>query len=736
MYSTARVPLVAALMVAAALPIPSALAIHLATDRPTTSFAVVVALSTGFAALAAAVQLWLGGRATEGRGRQLHNRLALGCVLWGAGILPYVAFVATGGSAVSPAPWTQLGFLLAYLPWCAALWKVRQPVVSETRRGIAPVVAIEALSFVTITVALASALWHDHLPASTNAALLLPVGVDMLMLAAAYSTVRRASLSPDALYGWLVGAFAVLTMSDATVSLGMAGTARTDLLVVGNLGYILAFALIAIAAGRHLHLRESALAGERITVAAAAIGLAMVGPAATLAPMPLNIAMWFVGAALAWLLLGFVRCLRVSDQDRLTGLWDGQAFARHAGPLVAMASDAHPVGIVAVDLTGFRRWNAAHGFVAGDGLLVDFAEALAQAVARPGAWGRIGADRFAWVGSVRDAADAQVLARRALEATTPDRGGLPARVGVVVCPADAATVENALAAAEEALEAARDAEGGVVCFDAGLLGGANASALSSASYRARHERIVGLLADPDGIGPVFQPIVGLGSLEVIGFEALSRVRVEPRRGPDWWIAEAHHVGLGVELEAACARRALPAGERLTGWRYLAVNASPHLILWDGFEGIFPDGNLEWLVIEVTEHDMVRDYQALGDALHGLRARGARIAVDDLGAGHSTFAHVTRLRPDIAKLDRTIVEGVDVDGVKQAMVRSMVAFSRETRCTLVAEGVETRSEWETLRALGVSYAQGYLFQPPDDELVETVRLRRETEDAEHGATLGA
>ncbi|MCB0880755.1 MAG: EAL domain-containing protein [Thermoleophilia bacterium] len=732
----ARARVTAALIGVAALPIPAALVVYLATDEPLTSFAIVVALSTGLAALVAAGQLWHAGRATVGRGRQLHNRLALGCVLWGVGALPYVAFVVSGGSATTPAPWTQMGFLLAYLPWCAALWKVRQPVVVENRRAIASVVAVETLALVSVCVALASALWDDQLPASTNAALLLPVGVDLLMLTAAYSTVRRASLRPDSLYGWLVGAFAALTASDAVVSVGMAGTPKTHMLVAGNLGYVLSFAFMAVAAGRQLHLRESTLAGERLTVAAAAIGLAMVGPAATLAPAPLNIVMWFVGAALAWALLCFVRGLRVSDQDRLTGLWDSKAFARHAGPLAAMASEAHPVGLVAVDLNGFRRWNAERGFVAGDRLLVTFTEALAEAVARPGAWGRLGPDRFAWVGSVRDAADAQLLARRALEATAPDREGLDARAGVVVCPVDAATIENALAAAEEALEAARSAPSRVVCFDRGLLEGANASALSSASYRSRHERIVALLADPESIRSAYQPIVGLGSLDVMGFEALARFQIEPLRGPDWWIAEGHHVGLGVEIEAACARRALTEAQRLTGWRYLAVNASPQLILSDGFEHLFPAGNLDWLVIEVTEHHKVRDYAALADALHGLRARGARVAVDDLGAGHSTFAHITRLRPDIAKLDRSIVEGVDVDGVKQAMVRSMVAFSRETRCTLVAEGVETRGEWETLRALGVGYGQGYLFQPPDEDLVETVRLRREVEDLETRTPLGA
>lgn len=87
-------------------------------------------------------------------------------------------------------------------------------------------------------------------------------------------------------------------------------------------------------------------------------------------------------------------------------------------------------------------------------------------------------------------------------------------------------------------------------------------------------------------------------------------------------------------------------------------------------------------------------------------------MDDLGAGHSTLRHVMQMSPDFAKLDRSLVEGIDRDGAKQALVRSMVAFSNEVECSLVAEGVETPAEMQTLRGLGMDLGQGYLLQRPE------------------------
>lgn len=351
-------------------------------------------------------------------------------------------------------------------------------------------------------------------------------------------------------------------------------------------------------------------------------------------------------------------------------------------------------------------------------MLGGLARDFARAGLRPGIWGRIEADRFAWAGRVADAGEARAKAREIQRIATANLAGLPARTAYVVCPHEAGTGEKARAAVREALEAARSVPDGLVGYDGGLMEG-NAAAAPSASYEARHRAVSRVLADPGAVHSVFQPIVHLGTLDIVGYEALSRVEAEPRRGPDQWIHEASEVGLGIEFEAHCIRTALAVYNSLPPGVYVSVNASPQLVLDDGFTTLFPEGDLSWLLVEITEHHEVDDYAQLGARLDGLRARGARIAVDDVGAGHSTLRHVMQMSPDYAKLDRSLVQGIDGDPARRALVKSMVAFAHDVGLTLVSEGVETRAEYDELRGLGMQLGQGYLFQRPTSALIRAL-----------------
>lgn len=125
------------------------------------------------------------------------------------------------------------------------------------------------------------------------------------------------------------------------------------------------------------------------------------------------------------------------------------------------------------------------------------------------------------------------------------------------------------------------------------------------------------------------------------------------------------------------------------------------------------------MLEVTEHDRVPDYSELAARLDGLRSRGARGAVDDAGARHSSLRHVMQLNPDFTKLGRSIVSGIDGDTAKRALVRAMLAFSTEMGYRLVAEGVERPEELETLREIGVDVGQGYLFPRPSPAMVASL-----------------
>lgn len=228
---------------------------------------------------------------------------------------------------------------------------------------------------------------------------------------------------------------------------------------------------------------------------------------------------------------------------------------------------------------------------------------------------------------------------------------------------------------------------------------------------AERTRRIRLVMDEDRLRIVYQPIVDLQRNVVIGVEALARVDAEPQRGPDEWFAEAASVGLGHELEVHAVRAALACMDDLRDDVYLSVNLSPRTLTAGGVEELLATVPGRRLVLELTEHAEVEDYEALQDCLSRLRARGVRVAVDDAGAGYSSLRHILRLRPDIIKLDRTLTGGIDHDPVRRALSSSLVSFAQELGGTLVAEGVESTGELGTLRRLGIPYAQGYHLGRP-------------------------
>lgn len=214
-----------------------------------------------------------------------------------------------------------------------------------------------------------------------------------------------------------------------------------------------------------------------------------------------------------------------------------------------------------------------------------------------------------------------------------------------------------------------------------------------------------------GLNMVYQPIVDLVTGEVQGAEALARFGTEPQRSPAQWFIEAAEVGLGVQLELAALRRAAAGLSLLPSGSFLSVNASADTIrspaLLDALEGL-PASRL---VIELTEHERVEDYEQLVGPVAHLRERGVRIAVDDAGAGFASLRHILRLRPDVIKLDRIFIEGVEEDPVKRALTTALVTFASDIDATLIAEGIATAGELDRLRALGVRQAQGRFLAEP-------------------------
>jgi EAL domain-containing protein (putative c-di-GMP-specific phosphodiesterase class I) len=209
----------------------------------------------------------------------------------------------------------------------------------------------------------------------------------------------------------------------------------------------------------------------------------------------------------------------------------------------------------------------------------------------------------------------------------------------------------------------------------------------------------------------YQPIYRLSDDSLAGFEALSRFSAAPLRSPDQWFAEAAEVELGTELEFLAAQEASLALLALPPALTLAVNLSPQSILSPKFSSLFAALPVERLVLEVTEHAIIENYAEMERVLLPLRQRGLRLAVDDAGAGHSSFRHVLDLRPDLIKLDMSLTRDIHCDPARRALAEALTQFGRAMGSQIVAEGVETEPELEALRMIGVTKVQGYLTGRP-------------------------
>lgn len=244
-----------------------------------------------------------------------------------------------------------------------------------------------------------------------------------------------------------------------------------------------------------------------------------------------------------------------------------------------------------------------------------------------------------------------------------------------------------------------------------------ASALLATQVGERQQRSV-VRADVESVltgrsfVPVYQPIIDLRTDTVVGYEALTRFDDGMR--PDRRFADAAAVGMGTELELTTLQAAIEGARSLPDSQWLSLNLSPDLLMeTDRLRPLIDEASRP-LVLEVTEHVAIEDYARFRAAVASLGG-GVRIAVDDAGAGYASFRHILELRPDFVKLDRGLVEGIQRDPVRQALVTGIVYFASRSGCQLVAEGIERLAEREAIQKLGVVLGQGILLGPPANAL---------------------
>ena len=430
---------------------------------------------------------------------------------------------------------------------------------------------------------------------------------------------------------------------------------------------------------------------------------------------------------------------QTSETDELTGLANRRTFNRYLRQCIASHRESGKcLGLMIVDLDHFKNINDTLGHPAGDHLLRVLGRRLSRLLNGQGMVARLGGDEFAIVLTRLDAscelkevaeAICQEEARPVTYGGQAINGGLS--IGCAVFPEDAVDATGLMKAADSALFALKEnGRGGVQMHDHRLQ--------AVARERAGQRQLARRLLREGGMEACYQPRVDMRSGEVVGFEALLRIRgKDGRPAPTCGLAEAFNdyavaVGLSSRMQAQVLAD-------LSGWQSrglplkpVAINAAPVEFLRDDYAsrfltrvqraGIDP----ALLEVEVTEQVLAeRGRVQVIRALEQLKAAGVRVSLDDFGTGHSSLTRLHDYPIDCLKLDRSFVAALGKDRTGDAIVHAVGQLAPLLGLELVAEGVETVTQARQLLASGYRIAQGHLYWPalPADQVERLLRVPR-------------
>lgn len=214
----------------------------------------------------------------------------------------------------------------------------------------------------------------------------------------------------------------------------------------------------------------------------------------------------------------------------------------------------------------------------------------------------------------------------------------------------------------------------------------------------------------------YHPIIITETEEIYGFEALARGIRRELRSPEVLFEVADEANLVWELSRLLRRQAVQGIiDELQPDQYLFLNIDPHDFDDPMFRNLDPEElgieDPSHIVLEITERTAIKDYPQFQEYLTAFRERGFRFAVDDAGSGYAGLGSIANLAPDYIKLDISLISNIDSNFLKQNLVETIVSFAEGQGAQVIAEGVERREEFETIRDLGVHLTQGFLFHRP-------------------------
>jgi len=223
-------------------------------------------------------------------------------------------------------------------------------------------------------------------------------------------------------------------------------------------------------------------------------------------------------------------------------------------------------------------------------------------------------------------------------------------------------------------------------------------------------------------GFAYQPIVRSGSMDVFGYEALCRPQHPEFRTPDILIRTAEEAGKTWQLGRVLRRGAMEPVSDLPGDALMFINVHPHEVEDPEFLKI-EEYLRPWadrIAFEITERSAIRDYSRFVAALRTLRDNGFRIVIDDLGSGYASLNSLVIVEPDFVKIDMSLIRGIENNERKALLLRKLLEFAANVGIEVIAEGIETEAERDTVQDLGCRLMQGFLFGRPSEPFMAVVR----------------
>lgn len=383
------------------------------------------------------------------------------------------------------------------------------------------------------------------------------------------------------------------------------------------------------------------------------------------------------------------------------------------------------IGVMVIDVDGFKWVNDTHGHQTADTLLCEVAKRLGAELRPEDTVSRFGGDEFVvLLDSVLSADEARAVAQRLCDAIRApfaidgSEHAVTASVGVALGTTADTDFARLVADADQAMYAVKArGKNAIELFDPNLHYGAR--------ERFQLENEMRRSIDDEDFCLLYQPIFATDAEHHVGFEALVRWN-HPQRGlmsPDRFIRLAEESGLIVPLgrwvlnqalkHASEWNRSRPRADALT----IAVNVSTVQLATPGFAAEVQQALASFeidpilVTLELTESALIEDAEATITALHSLRQLGVRIAIDDFGTGYASLSYLERMPVDILKIDRSFIASSDDSPRARELLKAIHGIGETLSLETVAEGVETHGQLETVQRLGFHLSQGYLFARP-------------------------